>query len=366
MSNSFVEYSRIEKSAVTLPPPPPKSGKYKIGVVTVDGTSHYYVLYNTKTKVCQIGIACSNEHIGDVVRVLNSSFPPDFWLWVTVPLTQGSFISCLQNFVDKGFGNPYVTDRTPFGQKLPHSVALVCRNTTGVRVEAQRTILNVMYILQQYKTSGCSLYARFNAPALRYLRQTSGRGHTQNGNGETSQKELGGTLHVVKTVKQGGQIVFIIGLDESTVRPGDEEEVHISPTRYNFHSHPKEAYVRHGVNKAWPSLTDYLGYLKLGNATIFHCVATIEGLYIMSFGKYWVDHLNKVSKSFIEDHYDIDHKRKMTPFQYIVYVNRIKYKGHPIFMTKFLPWNMARTIFSVSYKKKGMTCFPTEQQGILP
>ena len=359
MVASFVEYSRIKNSmAKILPPPPPKSNKYTIGVITV-GQSHYYAVYNKS--ICQIDIDCSSGDITSVIDILNHNLDTRMQLWVMVPISRSNFISCVQHFADNGFTNPYITGKTIFGKKIQHSVALSRRNTTGVSFNAQRTLLNVMYILQQYRSLGCSMYAQFNHKAISFLRKTSGMGHTKNGDGKISQKELGGALHVEKIVKERGKIVFVMGVHEHNVSPGSEEEIHISATRYNFHSHPEEAYVRHGVTKAWPSLTDFLGYLKLGNETIFHCVASIEGIYIMSFGEYWVNHLSKISKKFIETHYDIDHARKMTPFQFTVFVNRIKYKGYPIYKVKFIPWGVARTIFSVTYKKDGLTCSPSEK-----
>jgi len=71
--------------------------------------------------------------------------------------------------------------------------------------------------------------------------------------------------------------------------------------------------------------------------------------------------LKDVSTKFVDDHYDIDHNEKMNPFEYVVRVNKIKYKGNPIFIVKFLPWNNAsKTIFSISYRKEGMTCLAVE------
>jgi len=314
-----------------------------------------------KKKICQINITCSTPDVKKVVRSLNNSLPSNVWLWVTIPLTQDSFMSCLQNFANAGFSGPYIVDRTPFEEKIEHSLALTRQNKGQLHTNPTRTLLNAMYILQQYRKNGCSLYARFNSKAISFLRETSMKGHTANGDHTITQKELGGNLYVENVQKSGHRYVFVIGVDEDHVEPGIEEEVTISPTRYNFHSHPKEAYVRHSVKHAWPSLTDYFGYLKLGTSTIFHCVATLEGIYIMSFGQYWVDKLEKVSKKFIEEHYDIDHKENITPFQYVKHVNNIKYENHPIFIVRFLPWNKAaKTIFSVRYAKQGFNCFPGE------
>ena len=65
---------------------------------------------------------------------------------------------------------------------------------------------------------------------------------------------------------------------------GIEEEVDAVLNRYNFHTHPREAYIRNNVVKGWPSAQDYLGFIDLDGNTIFHSVITLEGVYINGIG----------------------------------------------------------------------------------
>lgn len=297
------------------------------------------------------------------ISIPNTELDKNASLWVYIPLKTENFMEQIQRFIEAGFSMPYIGATTPSGKKIPHSVCLVRKR--GSKSNVKREILNVMYIIEQYKKGQdtCSMFARFSPNAISFLRKTSNMGHTKNGDGLTTQKELGGQLHVENIEQRGNKYVFVIGVDKNNVDSGEEEEVMVSPTRYNFHSHPKEAYVKHGVRYGWPSITDYLGYLKLGNNTIFHCVATLEGLYILSFGSYWVDRLNDVSKNFIKKNYDIDKKEVITPFEYVKKVSMIQYKNHPLFLVKFLPWTGASgTIFGVTYKKDGIRCEPNEKE----
>jgi hypothetical protein len=196
---------------------------------------------------------------------------------------------------------------------------------------------------------------------VEFLRKTSKMGITMNKNGKKSQKELTGELYVKEVVKDTNGFVYIIDINKNSITSGEEENVNVSPTRYNFHSHPHEAYVRHSVDKAWPSQTDYLGYHKLGQNTIFHCVATLEGVYILSFGAYWGSHLKDVSRSFIGKHYDIDHKEKYTPEEYVEKINSIMYKGKPIYELRYFPWEKAGSVFEAYFPQINSSCLMSQK-----
>lgn len=331
-----------------------KSGVYRI---TISGIK--YIVYCDKSKkICVINstISCHNN-VNKMIKLLERYLDPSYIIWVAVNITCPYFTNCIIQYANLGFIDPTITNKTPMNKTISHSVALI-RYLDGNNTKDPFTvILNVRYLLKQYKKHGCSMRVKFSNKAVRFLKKTSKMGHTKNSDHSITQKELTGNLYVDKIIEDNGEPLFIIGCAESAVEPGIEEEVNVSATRYNFHSHPEEAYVRHNVNKAWPSLTDYIGYLKLGTKTIFHCVATLEGIYILSFSKEWVKKLHKIDKKFIHKHYNIDHKHNITPYEYMNKINHILYKGAPIFIIKFLSWNQAvHTIFSVSYKKEGMNC----------
>jgi len=300
-------------------------------------------------------IQCTDD-IHSTVEQMERNLDPSCKLWVAVDITKPKFTEYIVKCANIGFANPAITNENPLRQIIPHSIALI-KPVNGAVGDFKSVIVNVRYLLKQYKKHGCSMRVKFSDEAIAFLKQTSKMGHTKNKDHSISQKEMAGALHVDKIIEEKGTPLFIIGCAESKVEHGVEEEVNVSATRYNFHSHPEEAYKRHKVTVAWPSLTDYLGYLKLGNNTIFHCVATLEGLYILSFSEEWVGKINKIKKSFIQKNYDIDHNEKLSPYQYMEKINHILYKGAPIFIVKYLPWNQAsHTIFSVSYKKEGVNC----------
>lgn len=324
--------------------------------------SYTFVMYDLSKGICLLNPDAVN-YIAKILPALFSGLTNDTILWISIDIQDANFMSIVRKLAANGFNSPYVTNMSPLRVSIPTSIALVRHNVPTEKFSEQSTLNKVLYAIKEYKKGGksCSLYAQFSPRALSFLRKASKMGITVNGNGEKSQKELTGELFVSNVRNQGSKFIYIIDINEGSVESGDEEDVDVLATRYNFHSHPHQAYVRHRVDKAWPSLTDYLGFLQLGINTIFHCVATLEGVYIMSFGPFWGRRLKTVSKSFIKKHYDINHKEKYTPLEYAHKVNKIHYKGHPIYHVEYMPWGQADKVFDVSYAKIGLSCITTEQ-----
>uniref|UniRef100_A0A6C0EKB7 Uncharacterized protein n=1 Tax=viral metagenome TaxID=1070528 RepID=A0A6C0EKB7_9ZZZZ len=324
--------------------------------------NYTYVLHNTSKEVCLLNPDCAS-YVGEVLPALFAGLSAKTILWVSIDVGDANCVATVKKFAKNGFNSPYITNMSPLRVSISPSIALVRLNVPTEQYNASATLNKVLHAIKEYKggDTACSLKAQLAPRAISFLRKASKMGITINGDGKKSQKELTGELFVSNVEKNGNNFIYIIDIDEGSVESGAEEDVNVNATRYNFHSHPQEAYVRHRVDKAWPSLTDYLGFLKLGTNTIFHCVATLEGVYVMSFGPYWGRRLKKVSKSFVQSHYDIDHRESHTPQEYAQLVNNIKYKGQPIYHVEFIPWTEAGKVFNVSYSKIGLSCIATEK-----
>lgn len=307
----------------------------------------YYIFYDSSRKKVYIDpIVYIN--FTDVLNALFTTFPKTCTICVVVPLQNSQFTQVIRQFTRNGFANPEIKDK---------NICLSRVNCPSQFGECETTLNLIIDMLEQSKNDTCGINIQFTDSAIRFLKKTSKIGFSINKNGEKSQKELSGELYVEKIIKKDNKYIYLVKVDEGSVGSGSEEEVNVSPTRYNFHSHPEEAYVRHSVELAWPSLTDYLGYLTLGNRTIFHCVATLEGVYIMSFGKYWVKDLRNVSKKFIKDNYNINHKEKYSPLEYVEKVNSILFQKHPIYHLQFISWDkLENNVFSINYAKTGDVC----------
>lgn len=329
--------------------------------------AHFWVLYNEKKKIAILDSKIYN-YLSDILPCLLSGLDNSTILWVLLPLEDTDFTAQTQAFISQGFTNPYITTLTPMGTPIgdPTKAGVsLSRENIPRELNSSSDVLNKVYhVIEQYKKNDgvCSLYARLSQRAVEFLKKTSKMGITMNKDGKKSQKELTGELYVRDVVRDPqNMFVYVIDINKNSIASGEEENVNVSPTRYNFHSHPHEAYVRHSVDKAWPSQTDYLGYHKLGKNTIFHCVATLEGVYILSFGAYWGSHLNEIKRDFIAKHYDIDHKEKYTPEEYVEKVNSIMYKGKPIYEVRFFSWDKAGSVFEAYFSQINSSCLMSQK-----
>ena len=350
--------------------------------------SYFYILYNSKRGICILDPNCYKA-IQIILSLLAREFTQEFGrqskqsilYWTIVDINNNNFSTILQAWVKNNFGNPYMTSITPMFTDIDYGVGELKQSLALTKDDDDKgenthflneiSILNdVYYVLEQFKlnSGSCYIHIKLSKNAVDFLKTTSLTGYTMDKNGKKSQKELTGELVVSDVIKkvidqgplQGKEeFVYIIKVDEKSIVAGLKENVDVRPTRYNFHSHPHEAYIRHSVENAWPSVTDYLGYKTLGNNTIFHIVATLEGIYILSFSPHWGGKLDQVSESFIEKKYHIDHKKGYTPEEYIDVVNNILYKGYPIYNVKYFSWEHANTVFKVFFPQTGGSCITT-------
>lgn len=323
--------------------------------------NHFYILFNPKRNICLLSSNLA-KNLKYILHVLFSSLPNNTILCVNIDIYNNNFLEDINIFVSNGFNSPFISSISPLYKEISPSVILTRLNIHNDPHASSVTLNKVLHSIQEFNTdnTSCYLFASLSKNAVNFLKKASHIGFIKQ-NGKISQRELTGELHVEDVKRKNNKFIYIIDIIKKSIKSGEEEEVSVEPTRYNFHSHPREAYIRHSVKKAWPSVTDYLGYHSLGENTIFHCVATIEGVYILSFGPYWANRLKKVSRRFINKKYDIDHKKHYTPIQYVEKINKIKYKNYPIYEVRFFPWNKATKTFKVFYPQIGSTCLQTRQ-----
>lgn len=326
----------------------------------------YYIICNFDKKICEIPEKIPDNHLQIILNLLisDNKLSSNMIIWTGV----FNFKEDLDYYFKQGFDNPYICDKSPLGYKcsVGHGIALFKKNVSDNKTSLKNTenIKNkVQYIEKQFGKENCKLYSKLSPSAIKYLKTLTTPTPTLNKDGSTSQKEFSGALTVGKIIKNNNKIVFEMVEDISSVKAGVEEEVDAVWNRYNFHTHPKDAYIRNGVKNGWPSSQDYIGFFNLNHHTIFHLVITLEGIYVISFSPEWIDNKpinhNKVIK-FIEKNYDIDHLENITFHQYVDEINQIKFKGSPIFIVQYIPWGNAGKIFPVVYAKNGLNCLVTE------
>lgn len=376
------EFSTLVVVVVIAPEMPAKNS---FGFKDGDKTEkHYPLLYNRKKNICLKDPDC-HEHLPEILESMSATLPKDSIIWVPIDIARKDFVKVANTFVSNGFENPYINTISPHSLNMPPSLCLSMKNrgvqgspsvTAGsdnMGVSNPNMTLNKVYdVLQQYRNNEgvCFINVQLTTEAINFLKGTCFSGFKKGKNGKKSQKELTGELYVKNVIPKDGKFVYIIDINRHSVKAGKNESVDVEPHRYNFHSHPKEAYERHDVDKAWPSVVDYLGYLQLGKNTIFHCVASIEGMYVLSFTPHWsqrLDQVDKRLKKFVDKNFEIDHEEPYTPKQYTKLINNIKYKakgeneGHAIFHVDFFPWKKAGDVFSVFFPQIGSSCLVSQK-----
>ena len=323
---------------------------------------YYYGFYNLKKNIFVLNSDCY-EFIDEILIPLFSGIPPDCTIWTCVEISVDNFDEKLKKFISSGFENPYMTILTPMYTDTTSSVALSKKNSLSGNVNLKMMSNKVLAVMKHYKKSNnsCSLYAKLSDMAIEFLQKTTLSGMTMDTKGDKSQKELTGDLVIKDVANIDEKFVYIIEVDTNTIKAGEKESVNVKGTRYNFHSHPHEAYIRHSVDKAWPSITDYLGYLSISKNTIFHCVSSIEGIYIISLSSYWGSKIKKIKESFVKENYNIGQNENYTPEEYVEKINLIHYKNHPIFHLIFFSWEKCDTVFEISFSSTDSTCLVSDQ-----
>lgn len=311
---------------------------------------HWYLYYNEKRKICVIPETVEKSVIEKLARKL----PKETILWIALDIQQKNLVPKLEKLISFGFHNPYVTIQTPISKTEP-VIALSKYNDLNDRYCEKSTLYKAYHAIKQFYNGiyTCQMNIQFSPDAVGFLRRIP----------IEHSLELSGDLHISRVIETHNRFVYVISVDNRSVSSGEDEKVDVSATRYNFHSHPKDAYIRHSVNKAWPSASDYLGCFNFGHNTIFHCVTTLEGIYVISFTSSALPKLKEIPHSFIKANYNIAHTESFTPEMYADHINRIRCDGCQIFTVKFLNWSNASSIIPIEYYPTNGSCIPT-QKGI--
>ena len=315
-----------------------------------------FVVYDKKKRL--IELQCPDDYLNDILYALILFAPRDVTIWTGIVPNK----RC-KMFIKSGFVNPYLTDKSPLGYKFGRKGVAFTKKNIPFKGNDIRSSQNVVdYIKSQIPRESCIIYARFTPKAVRYLKNLN-KSFLVMGNKKLSEKELAGSLKVSKVVNINNKIIFELSGVPESVQTGAEEEVDAVWSRYNFHTHPKKAYVNHNVTNGWPSSQDYLGFVQLNNHTIFHTVVTLEGIYIISFTPEWIGKVKNMDHKYILRHYDIDHNKKISFQEYVDIINKKKYKNNPpLFSVKYISWKGDTSqVFPIFYKKTGENCLATDE-----
>lgn len=308
------------------------------------------IQYSKKNKICDLGLwAKSISVLKKILELLKQNFPQDVVIKISLRMK-----SPTKNIISLGFKNPSICPKFCFGGKV---LCMYKYNKKSSKVSISSVTKEIEYVKNQKSEKYCSMLLRFTDDSVKFLRGLVDIERSCDSSGKCSQKEQSGRIFVGESKKDRGRIVFDLHVDNSSLLEGVEEEVDVVSSRYNFHTHPREAYVRHSVTNGWPSSTDYVGFYRLRKETIIHFVITLEGIYVLTFSPKWYKNLNDVSQSYISRKYNIDHKEPLKITDYVNKINNMDYKGKgPVFIISFLSWDECGEVFHVFFPKTGNNC----------
>ena len=306
------------------------------------------IIYNYKLNICEITNCNNIKLLPQIITIIYQYLPKHLLLWINI--NQRDVDLYLTDIIKAGFMYPYKCTKTPLGYKIKNSIAFI-KSIQHLHLNKE-SILNKLTYINEYYPLKCKLYAKFTPECIRYFKTVIN---------EKVQKEVCGTIYVSTITKHNNKIIFVLN-NTNVLQEGKDEEVNAIWSRYNFHTHPKNAYVKYNIKYAWPSSTDYIGFLTLNNHTIFHTLVAVEGLYIISIHEHYNGLFEKIDTNKISTLYNIPHSSNITPDEYIIKINNIKYKNKQLFTVQYLNWKKCSfTIFPIFYNKTNNNCYPTDE-----
>jgi hypothetical protein len=401
MHDSVFEHAKHAENESLL------SYMYENPLVFEQSLGHCYVTYKLdeeldKDDMCCIYNVCLHNNyleggsestfIESIVDSLNTSFPMNAMLWITVDIKNKQFVNVANLYATFGFIEPYFTKKDPYNNTISNhsSIALVRKNEyiDSSYIFKEQTLREIIYIFDQHKLSEnqpCIMKLMFETKYARWLQKLLYNSRTLNGDGTVSQKEFAGSFNINKNLLIGGEIVWkITSNPKSHILSVSEDNVVLpANSRYSFHTHPNDLTVQRGYVLSRPSWSDFVVCLEnfIGKNMIFHSVVVPEGMYIISLQQDWIsnkenldniirDHKN-VFLNYIKNNFempiDANTGRSTTNLahEYVEFVNNMELIADqpPVFHLTFLEWGdiYNEIPFSIYYPVIEDECFLSDK-----
>lgn len=207
-----------------------------------------------------------------------------------------------------GFYGTYANKKSPLGISLGLTSIFLIKNNTPMVISSPhmgKILANKVGFIKRFKLNQlCKLNFILSNSSKKFLREMTknsgtvifgmkddkeGKKDGKEGNmkKQSNQKEVSGGFCIGNIHKTKGGIIFEFNIDKKLVRIDKDEEAQIAPSKYNFHTHPFQAYINNNVDYAWPSAADFNAFLYSVNeyGTIFHILGSVEGIYVISLSK---------------------------------------------------------------------------------
>jgi hypothetical protein len=108
---------------------------------------------------------------------------------------------------------------------------------------------------------------------------------------DPTSNEISGKLKICEQTihTHGGKNIPVFVICVKDIGTGSDRDCDIVESRYNFHTHPSNAYKIYNCELGWPSCDDYIIFststAEKKTPTLFHLVCTVEGIYALTIPK---------------------------------------------------------------------------------
>lgn len=300
-----------------------------------------YAFLICNNDICEI----HNLNDTNMIPFIIKSVSPTITFWVSVEMND---VKNINNLVSHRFNSPFTSRLSPLHNNVHDDTICLLKVPGTISSDLGKVYNDIEHISTQYISRGadiCNITAKFTPETIDHLRKIPVQDTT----------EIAGAMKIVGNHKEHEKIIYDIEINDESIVKGDNELVEVLNDRYNFHSHPRDAYIRNGVNYAWPSSHDYIGFLKavFYSKSVFHVVVTLEGIYIISISPEYAGNIEivKYEYEYIKKLYQIPYNTFKTPEEYIVHVNKLK-----IFNVIYMSWNNTMEDFTIYYPKTNGGC----------
>ena len=309
----------------------------------------------------------------DLKNMSDLSLPIDIPIDTPIILLLDIKSSDLKNLIKKAsyynFRHPVVIDKkdvknVPDVPNVSLCLSHIFNKDFGQIGNDKTTLKDVEFVLENYpkRSKSCRIQIVLDQETIHRLKQYSTQddlfGH----------REITGGLSLTFLSKN----MFKVSIDDKKTKVGEAEHADMVETILSFHSHPLSAYQKYKVCAAFPSADDYITtiYLYLTRHNMFHILASIEGIYIITINEKIFKNKKDIPdyEDYIIKHYSIDYPvcsldRDNKKFwkkyikSYLKKVNRYKY-----FYVQFIFWEDASNPIDISYQKIKNTCILSDEQ----
>ena len=283
---------------------------------------HAIIQVNTPKKMIGIFSVCSHKlnESGHGTEIMNAillciefRYKKDYMLWLGILMNNQYFEKVAKLYTSVGFQDPYISNIDYFGNNyrglnLMFLTKSLHENSTEERIHTNYNIL--MHMFKQYHgKNSCTFHFQFDSSVLLKGKLipflSIGGGISALPDTRENYPEYGGIFNIVHSKIENDTIIFKMGLghnsDFKNLTVGTTGSVLPPISLFNFHIHPYKINQENGWIMNCPSPGDMWYFFF--NAVIqkklyFHTLITIEGIYVISLSKTFIDNysISKLSE----------------------------------------------------------------------